>query len=126
VEEQHDMDEKVLELVQTMAEVYSFVDDVQYLDKVKRLQEVVLEIAKQTVECAIFIREYTGRGFTGIKFVHKSHRSVHRQFRATVSEQVVRHERTDRWACGGVAEAQKCLRPWSGIPICVFLCWNQG
>jgi uncharacterized protein YwgA len=69
VEKQQDMDEKVLELVQTMAEVYSFVDDVESLEKVKRLKDVVVEITKQTVECAIFIREYTGHGFSGIAFV---------------------------------------------------------
>ncbi|KAJ7857483.1 hypothetical protein B0H14DRAFT_2507408, partial [Mycena olivaceomarginata] len=64
VEKQQDMDEKVLELVRTMAEVYSFVDDVESLEKVKRLKDVVVEITKQTVECAIFIREYTGHGFS--------------------------------------------------------------
>jgi hypothetical protein len=69
VEKQQDMDEKVLELVRTMAEVYSFVDDVEPLEKVKRLKDVVVEITKQTVECAIFIREYTGHGFSGIAFV---------------------------------------------------------
>ncbi|KAF7340415.1 WD40 repeat-like protein [Mycena venus] len=65
VEEQQNMDDNVLELVETMAEVYSFVDDVGSLEKVKRLKAVVVEITKQTVECAIFIREYTGCGFSG-------------------------------------------------------------
>ncbi|KAJ7328358.1 hypothetical protein DFH08DRAFT_815860 [Mycena albidolilacea] len=67
VEKQQDMDEKVLELVRTMAEVYSFVDDVESLEKVKRLKDIVVEITKQTVECAIFIREYTGHGFSDTK-----------------------------------------------------------
>ena len=67
VKKQQDMDEKVLELVQTMAEVYYFVEDTESLEKMKRLKDVVTEISRQTVECAIFIREYTGHGFSGTK-----------------------------------------------------------
>lgn len=61
-------EDNVLQLVQTMIEVYDFVEDVEALpQKIKRLENIVLEIAKQTLECAIFIREYTGHGFSGIK-----------------------------------------------------------
>ncbi|KAJ7192655.1 hypothetical protein GGX14DRAFT_594255, partial [Mycena pura] len=68
VKKQQDADDKILQLVQTMVEVYSFVEDVesQFLSqKIQRLQKVVAEIIKQTLECAIFIREYTGHGFRG-------------------------------------------------------------
>ncbi|KAJ7101983.1 quinon protein alcohol dehydrogenase-like superfamily [Mycena epipterygia] len=63
---QQEVDEKVVKLVETMAEVYSFVDDVQFLsDKIKRLEQNILDIAKETVECAMFIHEYTAREFSG-------------------------------------------------------------
>jgi hypothetical protein len=34
-------------------------------NKLKRLENVIIEIFRQTVECAIFVREYTGHGFAG-------------------------------------------------------------
>jgi hypothetical protein len=69
VKKQQERDAKLLSLVQTMIEVYSFVDDVESLSqKISRLEDVVLEITTQTVECSIFIREYTGHGFSGKRF----------------------------------------------------------
>ncbi|KAJ6548679.1 hypothetical protein B0H19DRAFT_1074508 [Mycena capillaripes] len=59
-------DQKILELVETMAEVYSFTSDVDFLEaKNKLLDDAILQIAIQTVECSFFIREYTGHGFLG-------------------------------------------------------------
>lgn len=59
VKNQQATDDKTLELVQTMVEVYSFVEDVESLSqKIKRLENVVAEIAKQTLECAIFLRVF--------------------------------------------------------------------
>jgi len=34
--------------------------------KLQRLTDIISDILKQTVECAIFIREYTGHGFGGV------------------------------------------------------------
>jgi hypothetical protein len=49
-----------------MEEVYSFVDTIQTVpNKLQLLEDVIAKILKQTVECAIFIREYTGHGFGG-------------------------------------------------------------
>ncbi|KAJ7823385.1 hypothetical protein B0H13DRAFT_2376076 [Mycena leptocephala] len=57
VKSQQATDNKTLELVQNMVEVYSFVEDVESLSqKIKRLENVVTEITKQTLECAIFLR----------------------------------------------------------------------
>jgi hypothetical protein len=65
------MDDKTLELAQNMVEVYSFVEDVESLpQQIKRLRNVVVEITKQTLECAIFLREYTGNGFGGVQSVY--------------------------------------------------------
>jgi len=53
-----------------MEDVFSFVDDVQMLaDKLKRLENIVIKILLQTVECGIFIQEYTGHGFGGKYYV---------------------------------------------------------
>jgi hypothetical protein len=49
-----------------MDNVCSFVDDVRLIpNKLQRLSDVIGDILKQMVECAIFIREYTGHGFAG-------------------------------------------------------------
>jgi hypothetical protein len=49
-----------------METVYSFVNAVRELpDKLQVLEGVITSILKQTVECSIFIREYTGHGFAG-------------------------------------------------------------
>lgn len=50
-----------------MNDVCSFVDAIQSVPKkVKILEDVIIKILKQVVECAIFIREYTGCGFSGL------------------------------------------------------------
>jgi hypothetical protein len=49
-----------------MQEVYSFVEaSDSFREKVRALEDTIGNILKQTVECAIFIREYTGQGFGG-------------------------------------------------------------
>ncbi|KAJ7114090.1 hypothetical protein C8R44DRAFT_881638 [Mycena epipterygia] len=66
VKQQQDTDDKIIELVQMMVTTYSFVVDIESLpEKIKGLEDTCLVIIKQTVECAIFIREYTGTGFGG-------------------------------------------------------------
>lgn len=47
-----------------MVEVYSFVEDTEFLaQKLKSLDDKSIAIAKQTMECAYFIQEYTANGF---------------------------------------------------------------
>ena len=49
-----------------MDDVCSFVEDIRLIpNKLQRLTDTIADILKQTVECAIFIREYTGHGFAG-------------------------------------------------------------
>jgi hypothetical protein len=76
VQNQRETDDKVLQLVQTMVELYSFAEDIESLrDKMKSLENVV-EITKQTLECAIFIQEYTGHGFAGITILFTCFRAL--------------------------------------------------
>ncbi|KAK6988521.1 WD40 repeat-like protein [Favolaschia claudopus] len=66
MEKQRDADEKIAKLVQAMVKLYSSVGDIGFLrSRINTLENVVLEIAAQTVECSHFIREYTGHGFSG-------------------------------------------------------------
>ncbi|KAJ7154878.1 WD40-repeat-containing domain protein [Mycena crocata] len=66
VRKQQETDDQLLKLVKTMVDVYSFVQEIQKLrDTIKRLEATVLAITKETVECAIFIHEYTRLGFLG-------------------------------------------------------------
>ena len=66
VKSQLERDKNVIDLVKTMGDVYAFVDAIQSLpDKLKLLEEIIGNILNQTVECAIFIREYMGHGFGG-------------------------------------------------------------
>ncbi|KAJ7191429.1 WD40 repeat-like protein, partial [Mycena pura] len=63
VKKQQDTDEKLCKLVQMVADVYSFVDDIDFLDKMKSVEHKTMAIVKQTVECALFVQEYTSTGF---------------------------------------------------------------
>ncbi|KAJ7033060.1 hypothetical protein C8F04DRAFT_1235038, partial [Mycena alexandri] len=63
--QQQEADEKLLDLVKTMDEVYSFVGDIDFVtQKIKSVEDKALAILKQTVECALFIQEYTAHGFS--------------------------------------------------------------
>jgi hypothetical protein len=56
----------LVDLVKTIEEVYSFVEASDaFQTKVQLLETTIGKTLKQTVECAIFIREYTGHGFGG-------------------------------------------------------------
>lgn len=55
-----------MKLVATLEDVFSFVDLIEsFPSKIDKLEEVIIKILIQTVECVIFIREYTGHGFAG-------------------------------------------------------------
>ncbi|KAF7352043.1 WD40 repeat-like protein [Mycena venus] len=62
IQKQHETDAKLVQLVRTMGEVYSFLDALTPLQKIAPLEDTLLLIIKQTTECAIFIREYTEKG----------------------------------------------------------------
>jgi hypothetical protein len=74
---QLERDAQIKDLVDAMEDVYSFVDAVDIREKVKILEDTIITILQQTVECAVFIREYCGRGFGGI-FVQCTARRISR------------------------------------------------
>ncbi|KAJ7083547.1 WD40 repeat-like protein [Mycena epipterygia] len=64
VKKQRETDDKIAQLVDTMVETYSFVEDIDFLvQKIKSLEDKTLALVKQTVECSLFIQEYTANGF---------------------------------------------------------------
>lgn len=79
MKKQEEADEKLLTLVETMVDIYSFVEDIALLDlpdKIKSLEDQVLAIVKQTVECSLFIQEYTATGFCGMFGRWRVHRLI--------------------------------------------------
>lgn len=61
------IDQSVCDLADTMKNVYSFVDAIEAIpSKISQLEDVIRRIFIQTVECAVFIREYSGHGFAGM------------------------------------------------------------
>ena len=67
IKAQLDRDKEIAELLGTMKDVYSFVEDVKkFPDKIDRLEDTIIGILGQTVECSFFIQEYCGRGFGGM------------------------------------------------------------
>ncbi|KAL5520575.1 hypothetical protein ACEPAG_9799 [Sanghuangporus baumii] len=76
-------DKKVIDLVRTMSEAFLIVCDVQTLrDRAVGLQRSIDGLLKQTIECCIFIREYTSHGFVG------------RMLEADKSQKIDRFQRT--------------------------------
>ncbi|KAF7987070.1 hypothetical protein HWV62_223 [Athelia sp. TMB] len=60
------IDQSIVDLANTMQDVYSFVDALEAVpSKIQQLEDVIHRIFVQTVECAVFIREYSGHGFAG-------------------------------------------------------------
>lgn len=60
----------MLDLMASMENVYSFVDDIQTVpDKIERLDDIIRDVLQQTFECAMFIQEYLGCGFASLSFV---------------------------------------------------------
>lgn len=61
---QLDRDQKIVDLMASMADVYSFVDELKTVpDKINILENVIKSILQHTFECAMFIQEYSGQGF---------------------------------------------------------------
>jgi hypothetical protein len=72
VKSQREADDKVVKLVEAMAMLYSFATEVDSVVKnSKPVEETVLRITMQTMECALLIREYSGHGFLG-RWFHAS------------------------------------------------------
>jgi hypothetical protein len=66
VHDQLDRDAKIVKLVYVMEDMYTFVNVVKaFPAKAKVLEDVIMSILMQTVECMVFIREYSRHGFGG-------------------------------------------------------------
>ena len=59
-----DRDERVMGLMTTIVDVFTFAGAVERVAKIDMYQDVIDKLWKQTYECALFIQEYKGHGFT--------------------------------------------------------------
>ncbi|KAF7363064.1 WD40 repeat-like protein [Mycena venus] len=63
VKKQQNTDQSIVQLVNTMVDVYLFTKDVNSLPDIERIEGVVSLIVQETARCALFIREYMAHGF---------------------------------------------------------------
>jgi hypothetical protein len=66
IQAQQVRDRKILDLLTAMEETYSLTISVNELKKDERLQDIINQILRQTIECGYFIQEYTRRNFGGM------------------------------------------------------------
>jgi hypothetical protein len=66
VQAQQARDRQILDLVTAMENTYSFVVSANELKQNDKLQDIINQILKQTIECGYFIQEYTRHTFTGM------------------------------------------------------------
>ncbi|KZP17876.1 hypothetical protein FIBSPDRAFT_864509 [Athelia psychrophila] len=65
IKDQLDRDKSVIELMETMEDTYTFVDELKaFPEKIELLKTIIRKILEETYECALFLKEYTGRGFS--------------------------------------------------------------
>jgi hypothetical protein len=62
---QQDRDDKIRTLLLTMRDMLEFVDDVDAVSKITKLQGTVQSMMTQIYECALFIQAYGGVGLSG-------------------------------------------------------------
>ena len=66
IQAQQVRDRKIFDLVTAMEETYSLAISVNELKNDERLQDIINQILRQTIECGYFIQEYTRRNFGGM------------------------------------------------------------
>jgi ABC-type amino acid transport substrate-binding protein len=65
VQAQQARDQQILDLVTAMEDTYSFVVSADELKQNDKLQDIINQILKQTIECGYFIQKYTRHSFGG-------------------------------------------------------------
>ncbi|KAK7683553.1 hypothetical protein QCA50_013388 [Cerrena zonata] len=86
---QLETDGKMIGLVGTMNDTFSFVEDLDGLpDKIVRLEDIITSILQQTAECALYIREYVRQSFAGrmLEQLWKDHSSKIDEFTGAFTE----------------------------------------
>jgi hypothetical protein len=60
---QHELDEDIVALLEKMNGVYKLILSTETLNMVEAHRETAQRMCQQTMECTIFMREYTSHGF---------------------------------------------------------------
>ena len=64
--QQTQRDAQVKELADAMVNVFTWAEETELLqEKIELLRNIIALMAKQVTECAVFIKDYTSRGFLG-------------------------------------------------------------
>jgi len=63
IQAQQVQDQQILDLVTAMEETYSLTISANELKKDEKLQDIINQILRQSIECGYFIQEYTRRNF---------------------------------------------------------------
>jgi hypothetical protein len=64
VKEQPDEDPRIIDLIASMENVYSFTDQLHAdPEKIGVINNTIIATIRQTFECLIFLQEYAGHGF---------------------------------------------------------------
>ena len=64
VQSQRLADNKLLDLFESMNQTLSFAKDLRELrDKIKTLEDAIVQILKQIAECGLFVQDYVRHGF---------------------------------------------------------------
>ncbi|KAF7421161.1 POC1 centriolar protein A [Pleurotus ostreatus] len=75
VKNQLDRDEAICDLLETMAILYGFTVPLEVMRRDhteldSTLVDVIKQILQQTIECSLFVQEYSGKGFAGRSIKH--------------------------------------------------------
>jgi len=65
IQAQQARDQKILKLVIVMEETFSFIVSANELKTHERLQDIINQILRQTINCGYFIQDYTRHSFGG-------------------------------------------------------------
>lgn len=70
VKNQLDRDEAICDLLESMAIMYGFTVPLEVMRRDhteldSTLVDVIKQILQQTIECSLFVQEYSGKGFAG-------------------------------------------------------------
>ena len=71
MEGQLERDGKIIGLVTAMRDAYTLIDAIEEIpEKIQALEETILKMLQQTIECVAFIRGYCRIGFGGMGCFH--------------------------------------------------------
>ena len=118
---QVDRDSRIIGLVETMDDVFSFVKEAEPIKKIESQGRVIELMVHQTTECAYFIREYAMnkslcRSLSSTLHVRVSHCCVHYQGKCPTLIEISNYTRTSLTNSSQLFRIVPFFRPRSSSP----------